>query len=105
MAHSTERVLQAPETLGLETRGSFRQEAVANFERMIVDQFDEMLLLSRKWPLVYSLVIHPFIIGHPFRLRALRRALAHIMKSRDQVWIATPGLVAAHFETVVPPPK
>ena len=83
----------------------FRQEAVANFERMIVDQFDEMLFQSRKWPLVYSLVIHPFIIGQPFRLRALRRALAHIMKARDQIWVATPGLVAAHFEKVVPPPK
>lgn len=83
----------------------FRQEAVANFEKMIIDQFDEMLLQSRKWPLVYSLVIHPFIIGQPFRLRALRRALAHIMKSRDQIWIATPSLVAAHFEKVVPAPK
>jgi allantoinase len=82
----------------------FRQESVANFEKMIVDQFDEMLLQSRKWPLVYSLALHPFIIGHPFRLRALRRALAHILKSRDQVWIATPGKVAAHFEKVAPPP-
>jgi allantoinase len=83
----------------------FRQEAVANFERMITDQFDEMLLQSRKWPLVYSLVVHPFIIGQPFRLRALRRALAHIMKSRDQVWITTPASIAAHFEKVVPAPS
>jgi allantoinase len=83
----------------------FRQEAVANFEKMIVDQFDEMLLQSRKWPLVYSLVIHPFIIGQPFRLRALRRALAHIMRARDQVWMTTPGSIAAHFEKVVPAPK
>jgi peptidoglycan/xylan/chitin deacetylase (PgdA/CDA1 family) len=83
----------------------FRQEAVSNFEKMIVDQFEEMLLQSRKWPLVYSLVIHPFIIGQPFRLRALRRALAHIMKSRDQVWITTPGSIAAHFEKVVPAPS
>ena len=83
----------------------FRQEAVSNFEKMIVDQFDEMLLQSSKWSLVYSLVIHPFIIGQPFRLRALRRALAHIMKSRDKVWITTPREVAAHFAKVVPPPR
>ncbi len=83
----------------------FRQEAVASFEKMIIDQFDEMLLQSRKWSLVYSLVIHPFIIGQPFRLRALRRALAHIVKSRDAVWITTPGSVAAHFEKVAPPPR
>jgi allantoinase len=83
----------------------FRQEAVANFEKVIMDQFDEMLLQSRKWPLVYTLVIHPFIIGHPFRLRALRRALAHITKARDQIWITTPAGVAAHFEKVVPAPR
>ena len=82
----------------------FRQEAVGNFEKMIIDQFDEMLLQSRKWSLVFSLVIHPFIIGQPFRLRALRRALAHIVKSRDDLWITTPGSVATHFEKVVPPP-
>jgi peptidoglycan/xylan/chitin deacetylase (PgdA/CDA1 family) len=83
----------------------FRQEAVASFEKMIVDQFDEMLLQSRKWPLVYSLVIHPFIIGQPFRLRALRRALAHIMKSQDQIWITTPEAIATYFEKVVPAPR
>ena len=82
----------------------FRQEAVANFEKMIIDQFDEMLLQSRKWSLVYSLVIHPFIIGQPFRLRALRRALAHIVKSRDDLWITTPGSVATHFTKMVPAP-
>jgi hypothetical protein len=82
----------------------FRQEAVANFEKMIIDQFDEMLLQSRKWSLVFSLVIHPFIIGQPFRLRALRRALAHIVKSRDDLWKTTPGSVATHFEKVVPAP-
>jgi hypothetical protein len=83
----------------------FRQEAVANFEQMIIDQFDEMLLQSRKWSLVYSLVIHLFIIGQPFRLRALRRALAHIVKSQDDLWITTtPGSVATHFEKMVPAP-
>ena len=82
----------------------FRHEAVANFEKLMIDQFDEMLLQSRKWSLVYSLVIHPFIIGQPFRLRALRRALAHIVESRDDLWITTPGSVAMHFEKAVPAP-
>jgi peptidoglycan/xylan/chitin deacetylase (PgdA/CDA1 family) len=82
----------------------FRQEAVANFEKMIIDQFEEMLLLSRKWSLVYTLVLHPFIIGQPFRLRALRRALTHMMKSRDDVWITTLGGVAEHFAKVSPAP-
>jgi peptidoglycan/xylan/chitin deacetylase (PgdA/CDA1 family) len=83
----------------------FRQEAAANFERMMIDQFDEMLLQSQKWSLVYTLVIHPFIIGQPFRLRALRRALNHIAKMRGDLWITTPGGVAAHYEKVVPAPE
>ncbi len=34
ITNSTERVLSAPETLGLETRGSFRQEAVGLLEEL-----------------------------------------------------------------------
>jgi hypothetical protein len=74
----------------------FRQQSAVDFERMIVDQFDEMLLQSSKWPLVFTIVLHPFIIGQPFRLRALRRALAHISSCRDEVWITTTGKVASH---------
>ncbi len=80
----------------------FRQEGASSFERTMIDQFDEMLLQSRKWPLVYTIVLHPFVIGQPFRLRALRRALQHIAASRDEVWITTPGEIARHFATVRP---
>lgn len=83
----------------------FRQEAVANFERMLVDQFDELLLQSRRWSLVYSVVTHPFIIGQPFRLRALRRTFAHIAEARDDIWLTTPGAVATHFAAAIPPPR
>jgi allantoinase len=80
----------------------FRQQGSIDFERMMIDQFDEMLLQSRKWPLVYTMALHPFIIGHPFRLRALRRALAHITAHRDEIWITTPGQVATHFAGLHP---
>lgn len=81
----------------------FRQESAMSFERMIIDQFDEMLLQSRKYPLVFTLVLHPFVIGIPFRLRALRRALAHIMEHRQEIWMTTPAKVADHFAQVSPP--
>jgi len=80
----------------------FRQQGTLDFERMMIDQFDEMLLQSRKWPLVYTIVLHPFVIGQPYRLRALRRALSHIASHRDELWITTPGEVARHFKSVVP---
>jgi allantoinase len=76
----------------------FRRHTGRMFEEMLIDQFDEMLEHSKKYPLVYSVALHPFIIGQPFRLRALRRVLHHIMESRDALWITTPGEIARYCE-------
>ena len=73
-----------------------RQHTAVDFEQMIIDQFDEMLRLSEKYPLVLNVSNHPFVIGQPFRLAALRRALAHITKHRDQIWLCQPREIAAH---------
>ena len=67
---------------------------------MITDQFDEMLAQSRKYPLVFSIALHPFIIGQPFRLRALRNALRHIMAHGDELWLTTPGEIARYCESL-----
>ena len=37
-----------------------------------------------------SIVVHSFISGQPFRLRAVRRALEHIAGA-DGVWFTTPS--------------
>ena len=78
----------------------FRQHDAEAFEKMIIDQFDEMLHLSNKRPLVFTTVLHPFVIGQPFRLRALRLAMAHILEHRDDIWVTTPGEIAAYCETL-----
>jgi allantoinase len=75
-----------------------RRHTAREFEAMMIDQFDEMLEQSRKYPLVYSVALHPFIIGQPFRLRALRRAVRHIIEHRDALWITTPGEIARYCE-------
>jgi len=97
-------ILSVPYSVELNDSPSmvFRQEAAASFERMIIDQFDEMLHQSRKRPLVFSLVTHNFILGQPYRLRALRRALSHIMAHRDDLWITTVGGVNAHVRALPP---
>jgi hypothetical protein len=74
----------------------FRQHTAREFEEMIIDQFDEMLRRSQRYPLVFSIAVHPFIIGQPFRMRALRRALDHILKRRENLWITTPGEIASY---------
>jgi len=83
----------------------FRQEGAASFERMIIDQFDEMRLQSKKYSLCFTIVLHPFVIGHPYRLRALRRALTHIMAYRDDIWITTTGQIADHYAGLFAPPE
>jgi allantoinase len=70
------------------------------FAQMIVDHFDEMLSQSAAEPLVMGVALHPYIIGQPHRLRHLRRALAHIVARREQIWLAHAGDVAAFVRTL-----
>jgi peptidoglycan/xylan/chitin deacetylase (PgdA/CDA1 family) len=67
------------------------------FADMIVDNFDEMREQSAGQPLVYGIALHAFIVGQPYRLRHLRRALKHIARQDDRVWLATAGAIADHF--------
>ena len=78
----------------------FRHHTGREFEEMILDHFNEMLLQSRKYPLVFNIVLHPFVIGQPFRLRALRRALDIILENRDDLWLTTPGSIADHIASL-----
>jgi allantoinase len=73
-----------------------RRMDAAGFAQMIIDQFDEMLEQSATEPLVFGLALHPYVIGQPFRIRHLRRALQHIAKHRDRAWMTTGGAIAAH---------
>ena len=66
------------------------------FADIIVDQFDEMLELSQERPLVMGIALHAYIVGQPHRLRHLKRALRHIAKHRDRIWLTTPGAIAQH---------
>jgi hypothetical protein len=47
-------------------------------------------------PLVMGLALHPYIVGQPYRLRHLRRALRHIASHRQELWLTTSGAIAAH---------
>jgi allantoinase len=79
-----------------------RQAGATEFAGMIIDQFDEMLATSGDEPLVMSVILHSFISGQPFRLRALRRAVEHIMKNAEEAWITQPGKIAKYYAERVP---
>jgi len=69
-----------------------------DFSAMVVDNFDEMREQSRAQPLVMGLALHPYIVGQPYRLRHLRRALERVAQARDEgrVWTCTPGAICEH---------
>jgi peptidoglycan/xylan/chitin deacetylase (PgdA/CDA1 family) len=74
-----------------------RQSSATDFAGMIIDQFDEMRETSGNEPLVMSVILHSFISGQPFRLRALRRAVEHILKHATTLWLTRPGDIAQHY--------
>jgi len=79
-----------------------RQMDAKDFAQMIIDNCDEMLVQSRAQPLVMGLALHPYIVGQPYRLRHLRRALAHLaaLRERGEIWLTTPGAICAHAAQV-----
>lgn len=79
-----------------------RQMDMADFAQMIVDQCDEMIDQSRTQPLVMGIALHPYLVGQPYRLRHLRRALQHVAAARDRgdVWVTTPGAICAHVDAL-----
>jgi peptidoglycan/xylan/chitin deacetylase (PgdA/CDA1 family) len=93
------RILSVPYTQELNDSSAIigRQVDAQDFADMVVDQFDEMRETDDDQALVMSVVLHSFVIGQPFRLRALRRAVEHILKFRDEIWLTQPGAIARHF--------
>ncbi|MGE0310247.1 MAG: polysaccharide deacetylase family protein [Lautropia sp.] len=79
-----------------------RQMDAKDFAQMIVDQFDEMRMQAREQPLVMGIALHPYIVGQPYRLRHLRRALEHLARARDRgdVWFTTPGAIVSHLDAM-----
>jgi len=83
-----------------------RQMDGKDFAQMIIDQTDEMIEQSQSpgsAQLVMGIALHPYIIGQPYRLRHLRRALQHVAAARDrgQVWMTTPVAIFRHAVRMV----
>lgn len=79
-----------------------RQHTAQQLMDIWIDQFDEMLDQASKGPhaLVCPFVLHTFILGQPFRLRQLRRALEHMLSHRDKIWLTLPGDIARHVQAL-----
>jgi allantoinase len=77
-----------------------RQMDAKDFAQMVIDNFDEMREQAQRQPLVMGLALHPYIVGQPYRLRHLRRALEHLARARDAgtIWFTTPGAICEAAE-------
>lgn len=78
-----------------------RQMDAKDFAQLIVDNLDEMLEQTRAPDaptLVMGIALHPYLVGQPYRLRHLRRALERVAAARDagRVWMTTPGAICRH---------
>ena len=82
-----------------------RQVSASEFADMIIDQFEELLAQSEGQPLAMGIALHAMIVGQPFRLRHLRRALEHIASKRNDCWLATAGEIARFSQTVIGKPQ
>lgn len=76
----------------------YRRNTGADYADMLVDQFDEMLDRADDAPLVYAISLHTFVVGQPYRLTRLRRALQHMLARRERVWVTLPKHIAEHYE-------
>jgi peptidoglycan/xylan/chitin deacetylase (PgdA/CDA1 family) len=81
-----------------------RRGDAAAFCDMLNDQFGEMVEESARRPLVMGVSLHPHVTGHPFRIRLLRRALAHCLGHplAARAWWCRPREVAAHCAALPP---
>jgi peptidoglycan/xylan/chitin deacetylase (PgdA/CDA1 family) len=96
---ATGEILALPYALELNDSTTMvgRGASASEFADMVIDEFDELLDQSAEQPLVMSVVVHSFISGAPFRLRALDRALQHMASRGDRVWFTQPRSIAAHL--------
>jgi allantoinase len=60
------------------------------FGQMIRDQFDVLYEEGKQRPRIMSISLHPFISGHPFRMKHLEAALGYVASHGD-VWLTTGG--------------
>jgi hypothetical protein len=67
-----------------------------DYERIVLDQFEQLLEDSATTGRVLALPLHTFITGQPFRTKYLARVLRTIA-STPEVWLCTSDDIAEHY--------
>ena len=95
MRVKTGRMIVVPYELGVNDIRVFNREnhTAEQYYRMVCDHFDTLYRDSLSGGRVLCLPLHPFVIGLPFRISYLEKALDYIC-SHDGVWRTTSGEIA-----------
>jgi peptidoglycan/xylan/chitin deacetylase (PgdA/CDA1 family) len=89
------RLISVPYSLELNDIPAFEGKgwSAGQFYQAVCDQFDVLYADGERSGRVMALALHPYLSGHPYRSKALDKALAHIT-SHDKVWLTTGGEIA-----------
>lgn len=89
-----------PYTIELNDRPFFREPSAMawEYQRVIRAAFDVLYREGAQQPRVMCIALHPFIIGQPNRIDALRSALKYIT-SHQRVWLATGSEIIDAFRS------
>ncbi len=81
-----------------------RRHTAADFTEMTIAHFEEQLRQSQNQPLVFTLALHTFVVGQPYRLAGLRDILTHIVNhpERDHIWFTRPKKIFDHVSSLSP---
>ena len=88
------RLVTIPYQMDLNDAMTWRHHIEADeFAQMVTDHFDCIWREGAERPMTMCIALHPYIIGQPHRIRALERALEHILR-HSGVWVATGAEIA-----------
>lgn len=91
-------LISVPYTLDLNDIPAFLYHHMTpeQFCQMIKDQFDTLYREGSAQARVMCIALHPFLIGHAYRIGWLDKALSYI-KGHEDVWFATAGEIAEWY--------
>ncbi len=92
------RLLSVPYSYDINDKPVFetKHHMSADFTEMICRQFDVLYNEGAQSGRVMAIALHPYIIGMPYRIGALDKALEYICGHPD-VWLTTGGEITDHY--------
>lgn len=91
-------MLSVPYSVEVNDLGLFMMKGLSGpeFVRVVKDQPDQLHADSADSGRVMALVLHPFVIGQPFRHKHLDQALEYVA-NHPGVWLTTSDEIAEHY--------